>query len=132
MENTSESNADQIQTIERYLAAYNAFDVAGMLALLSADVRFENFSGGQLTAAAHGIGEFGRLAEQSTSMFAEREQRITSVEQGDGAIVIGVAYRGRLAVDIPDGPRAGTVINLQGQTEFRFDGALIASIVDRS
>jgi ketosteroid isomerase-like protein len=132
MENTLESSADGIQTIERYLAAYNAFDVAGMLALLSADVRFENFSGGQLTAAANGIGEFGRLAEQSTSMFSEREQRITSVEQGDGALVIGVDYRGRLAVDIPDGPRAGTVINLQGQTEFRFDGALIASIVDRS
>jgi ketosteroid isomerase-like protein len=132
MENTSAGNADQTQTIERYLAAYNAFDVAGMLALLSANVRFENFSGGQLTAAANGVGEFGRLAEQSTSMFSEREQRITSAEQVDGAIVIGVAYRARLAVDIPDGPRAGTVFNLQGQTEFRFDGALIASIVDRS
>jgi ketosteroid isomerase-like protein len=132
MENTSASNPDQIETIERYLAAYNAFDIAGMLALLSANVRFENFSGGQMTAAANGIGEFGDLARQSTSMFSEREQRITSVEQADGAIVIGIAYRARLAVDIADGPRAGTVINLQGQTEFRFDGALIARIVDRS
>jgi len=40
--------------IERYVAAYNAFDVEGMLATLAADVRFENWSGGQLTAASDG------------------------------------------------------------------------------
>ncbi len=36
--------------IERYLAAYNAFDVPGMLALLDPDVAFEIVSGGQVTA----------------------------------------------------------------------------------
>ncbi|MES2760121.1 MAG: nuclear transport factor 2 family protein [Pseudomonadota bacterium] len=132
MENTSNDSARRVESIERYLAAYNAFDVAGMLALLAPGVRFENYSGGQLTAQASGIDEFRRLAEQSKAVFSEREQRITAIEHGEGSVITGIAYRGKLAVDVPDGPRAGTVLDLQGQSEFWFDGALITKIVDRS
>ena len=32
--------------IERYVTAYNAFDVPGMLAVLHADVTFENVAAG--------------------------------------------------------------------------------------
>jgi ketosteroid isomerase-like protein len=38
--------AEQRDLIARYVAAYNRFDVDGMLALLTDDVRFENVSGG--------------------------------------------------------------------------------------
>ena len=48
------------------MAAYNAFDVEGMLATLAADVRFENWSGGRLTAASDGRDAFRVLAEQRT------------------------------------------------------------------
>lgn len=128
----STTSADQLETINRYLAAYNAFDVAGMLAVLSPDVCFENYSGGQLTAAASGSDQFRRLAEQSSTMFSEREQRVSAIEHGEGTIVAAIAYRGRLCADIADGPKAGSVVELQGTSEFSFDGALIAKIVDRS
>jgi len=118
--------------ISRYIAAYNAFDVDGMLALLSPDVRFENYSGGALTVEATGIAEFRRLAEQSRGMFSEREQRITHVQFDANSVVANIDYRGRLAVDIPDGPVAGTVIALQGQSEFHFVGGCIGKLVDRS
>ena len=118
--------------ISRYIAAYNAFDVDGMLALLSPDVRFENYSGGALTVEATGIAEFRRLAEQSRGMFSEREQRITHVQFDANSAVADIDYRGRLAVDIPDGPVAGTVIALQGQSEFHFVGGRIGKLVDRS
>lgn len=36
--------------VERYIAAYNSFDIEGMLAQLADDVRFENHAGGQLAA----------------------------------------------------------------------------------
>lgn len=120
------------EQIDRYLAAYNAFDVGGMLATLSPEVRFENYAAGQLTAATSGIEEFRQLAEQSKGMFSEREQRITALEPGDGSIIASIAYRGRLSTDIPDGPRAGTVLDVQGTSEFWFDAGLIAKIIDRS
>lgn len=127
-----QSDTAHIELISRYLAAYNAFDIPGMLAVLSPEVCFENYSGGQLTALASGIDEFRRLADESSRLFSERAQRIVALEQGDGSIRASIAYRGRLSVDIPDGPRAGTVLDLTGKSEFCFDGALITKIVDRS
>lgn len=118
--------------IERYLLAYNTFDVDGMLATLADDVRFENWSGGGLTASSDGAAAFRALAEQGKAMFAEREQRITAlVEHGD-AVVASIAWRGRLAVDVPEGPPAGTRLELAGESEFGFRGGRIAVIVDRS
>lgn len=126
------SNPIMKDLIDRYLAAYNSFDVDGMLSLLSQNVRFENYSGGQLTATTNGIDEFKQLAEQSKSLFSEREQRITSLEfRGDYAIAT-IAYRGKLAADIPNGPTAGTILDLQGKSEFSFSNGQITKIVDRS
>jgi hypothetical protein len=122
----------QEQVIQKYVDAYNAFDVDGMLKLLSPDVRFENWSGAHLTTEASGIAEFARLAEQAKTMFSVREQRITAFKQGADYVTVGIAYRGQLAIDIPDGPRAGTVLELNGESEFAFDGHLISRIVDRS
>lgn len=123
---------EQAQVIHEYIAAYNAFDVDGMLKLLSPDVHFENWSGAQLTTDVSGIDEFRRLAHLAKAMFSEREQRVTSLKQSADSIVVSIAYRGQLAVDIPDGPRAGTVLDLNGESEFAFEDRLISKIIDRS
>jgi hypothetical protein len=126
------SNSDNRGLIDRYLIAYNTFDIDSMLALLSQNVRFENYSSGQLTDAANGIEEFRELAEKSKPLFSEREQRITKLTLGQDTAIAGIAYRGRLAVDIPGGPPAGTVLDLQGQSKFSFKAGQISKIVDRS
>lgn len=122
----------QTQAIEHYIDAYNAFDVDGMLKHLSPAVRFENWSGAQLTAEASGIDEFRLLAQQAATLFAEREQRVTAFRQTADSVVASIAYRGRLAVDLPDGPSAGTVLELRGESEFGFENGRISRIVDRS
>jgi ketosteroid isomerase-like protein len=123
---------DRKAVIERYLAAYNAFDIDGMLAQLAPDVRFENIAGGQVNAASSGIEAFRQLAEQGRQLFSEREQRITSLAFDGDTARAGIAWRGRFAVDIPDGPQAGSVVELQGESEFGFDGDHIVRLVDRS
>ena len=125
-------NSDNKELVDRYLVAYNSFDIDGILALLSPDVRFENYSSEQLTDATNGIEEFRELAEKSKSLFSEREQRITKLALGQNSAIADIAYRGQLAADIPGGPPAGTVLNLQGQSEFYFKGGQISKIVDRS
>ena len=103
-----------------------------MLALLSPDVRFENHSGGQLTHATDGVPAFRALAEQSMSRFAEREQHIVRLRFQRGVAVADVAYRARLAVDLPGGPSAGAVLSLRGRSAFSFKAGRISRIVDRS
>ena len=125
-------DASQQDLINRYLAAYNAFDIEAMLAQLEPGICFENFSGGQLTAETSGIEAFRQLAEQSKGQFAEREQRITGLAREGDVLVADIAWRGRLARDIPDGPKAGTVLEMSGRSEFGFGAAGIVKIVDRS
>ena len=118
--------------IERYLACYNAFDVEGMLALLSDEVHFENHSGGALTVSTDGREAFRALAEQGKALFREREQRVTAWQLSPDAAVVEIDYRGTLAVDLPNGMTAGSVLALQGQSEFAFSGGKISRIIDRS
>jgi hypothetical protein len=79
--------AERRDLIARYVAAYNRFDVDGMLALLTDDVRFENVSGGQVTASASGEAEFRALAERASALFSEREHRVTGVQFRGGVAV---------------------------------------------
>jgi ketosteroid isomerase-like protein len=126
------SNEDRKATIERYLAAYNRFDVDGMLAELAPDVRFENVAGGQVNAEATGVEAFRRLAEQGRQLFSEREQRVTALAFESDTARAAITWRGRFTVDVPGGPPAGTFVELQGESEYTFDGARIARLVDRS
>lgn len=118
--------------IERYLRAYNHFDIDGMLALLADGVRFENHSGGQMTMATDGVAAFGDLARQSAGVFSERKQRLVSLAFDGEQATASIAWRGVFAQDVADGPRAGTALELQGQSDFTFAGDRIARIVDRS
>ena len=126
------NNSSMKDLIDRYLVAYNSFDIDGMLSLLSQDVRFENYSGDQLTAATSSIDELRQLAEKSKSLFSEREQRIMGLEFSHDFAAATIAYRGKLAADIPNGPPAGTILDLQGSSEFSFRDGQITKIVDRS
>jgi hypothetical protein len=118
--------------IERYIAAYNGFDLDGMFALLADDVHFENISDGQVTASAFGLANLRLLAEQSAALFSEREQRITSIRFTDESAIVGIAFRGVLAADVPGLSSAGETLELVGESEFGFTGKLIGRIIDRS
>jgi steroid delta-isomerase-like uncharacterized protein len=124
--------AEQRELIDRYVAAYNRFDVDGMMALLTEDVRFENICGGRVTASASGAAEFRALAELGATLFSEREQRVTGVAFRDGVAVASIAYRGVLAMDLPGGPASGSVRTLDGESEFEFADGRISGIIDRS
>jgi hypothetical protein len=118
--------------IEQYVNAYNHFDIEGMLAVLSPQVRFESYTGQELTASANGIDEFRQLAERAKGLFSERMQRITSLEFSQDGATAEIDYHGRLAQDIPGGPKAGSLLELNGVSEFTFGDEQINNIVDRS
>ena len=50
--------------IERFVRAYNSFDVNGMMALMHPQCSFQNISGGEVTASAKGLRQFRELAEE--------------------------------------------------------------------
>ncbi|HRN76210.1 nuclear transport factor 2 family protein [Ottowia sp.] len=118
--------------VDRYLAAYIGFDVPALLAMLSEDVCFETYANDRLTASARGIAEYEALARSSGALFSERSQALRSLSLWSDRGMAVIDFRGTLARDIPDGPPAGTVLELTARSEFRFQGDRITRITNRS
>lgn len=118
--------------IERYLNAYNAFDIDVMMSVIHPDIEFKNVSSGEVNATASGANEFRKLAEQSKGLFSMRNQTITSFETKDDQAFIDVAYEGVLASDLPNGMKAGQTLRLNGRSEFSFRDGKIYRIADIS
>lgn len=124
---------DEIRVlINRYIVAYNAFDVDGMLAVLHPEVEFRNLSGGETTASADGAEQFRHLAEQSKGLFSSRRQEVTSLRVDGDTATADIRFEGVLAADLPNGSRAGEVLRLDGRSEFGVRDHRISRIVDHS
>lgn len=127
-----DTNTSHNKLVNEYLAAYTSFDIPAMLALLAPDIHFENHSNDQLTVSTTGIAAFEDLARKSSDLFSERSQTLQSLRIWPDHAVAMIAFRGKLAKDIPGGPDAGTVIEMQGRSEFSFMDGKITRIVDRA
>ena len=115
--------------VDRYVDAYNAFDVDAMVALLTDDVVFEHHVDGEAALTLTGRDAFRSLATQSAALFAERRQRIVGRRPTPDGIEIDVEFTARLASP-PDG--TPSQVRLTGSSEFTFRDAAIRTIVDRS
>jgi steroid delta-isomerase-like uncharacterized protein len=120
------------ELISAYIDAYNRFDLDAMCALLSSDIRFEHHANGELGAEASGLSAFRALAETGAALFADREQRVMALKIDGRHARADIAFRGTLAADIPGGPPAGTVLALNGSSEFIVENGRISQIIDRS
>jgi len=120
------------QLIEIYLDAYNRFDIPAMLAALTDDVRFEHHQGDELSVATDGKADLERLARVGAQLFAAREQAVLNLEARGDDVIAQIAFRGEIAEDIPDGPGAGTIIEMEGTTEFGFAHGKINKVIDRA
>lgn len=124
-------DAEQRTLIDRYVCAYNASDVEGMLSTLAPNVRFENHSDQQPAVVTDGREAFRELAEQSLALFSEREQRVRSISFRACGAVAEIMYCGVLVAPESSGELVRNVVRLEGSTEFSFENGLISKIVDR-
>jgi ketosteroid isomerase-like protein len=116
--------------VECYLAAYNAFDIDGMMAVIHPDIEFKNVSGGEVNATTSGAGDFRLLAEKSSELFRSRKQKILTFWSNADQASIAVAFEGVLASDLPNGMKAGETLHLNGQSVIKFSDGMIYRIKD--
>ena len=126
------TSAEMHTQIERYINAYNRFDLNGMLATMSPDVHFENIANGSVTASTEGQTELRALAEQSAGLFASRHQKLLKCSFDGDTARAEIAFSAILAQDLPNGPKQGEKLEFQGRTEFCLRDGLIRSIRDIS
>lgn len=113
--------------VERFIEAYNAFNIEVMLTLVHTYIEFRHMSDGQIDAKASGIDAFRRLAEASKAMFESRHQSITAFAVECDRVLVDIDFVATLATDLPSGMRRGDTIRLSGRSEYTFrDGKIIA------
>ena len=125
-------STDRRAVIDRYLGAYNALDVPGMLATLHPDVEFRNVAGGEVTAAAHGREQFRALAEHAVTLFRSRRQSVREYQEEGDRVRIAVDFEGELAAELRPALRTGDTLRLAGHSTFTFRDSSIVELVDES
>jgi len=118
--------------IDNYIKAYNNFDVDSMLADVDEYITFENISNGEADMTLAGIAAFKEQAQQAAMLFKSRQQTVTAIEHSIDHTEVNIAYYAVLAIDLPNGLKAGDELNLTGKSIFKFDGDKIISITDIS
>ena len=118
--------------IQKYVNAYNSFDIDEMLLLLDENIEFRNVSNGLVNTETKGIDQFRQLAEQSKRIFSERLQTVNHYEIKGDLVEIEIDYEGILATDLPNGPKAGETLKIKGKSVFKFKNKRISVIEDYS
>ena len=118
--------------IRKYLEAYNAFDVEGMMDLLHPEVLFCNLYQERITVTTRGKREFRSVAEHGATLFTSRKQEILSLREIPSGMEVSIHYEAELAVDLPNGMKAGERMSFLGVSEFMFKDGLLCSITDSS
>jgi ketosteroid isomerase-like protein len=120
------------ELIDRYVAAYNQYDVDGMLAVMHPEVAFRNVAAGEVTVESHGRETFRVLAERAVTLFAGRRQTVREYGVDGERAWIAVDYEGVLAADLGPELQAGSTLRLTGRSTFTFREGLIIQLVDES
>lgn len=126
---TGEKN---MEIIENYIKAYNAFDIDAMVNLLHKEIVFKNFSNGKINTETKGIPAFRELAEKSSNVFSTRHQTIQDYRVADQHIAVHIDYEAILAVDLSPELKSGDKIELQGKSIFEIHEGKISLIEDYS
>lgn len=120
------------QIIENYIQAYNNFETDRMLEHMHEQVLFVNISGGAVNLTTHGITELRNQAQSAKRLFSSRRQTVVSLRVNGNEADVDIEFEGILAVDFPDGRKAGSEIKLKGKSIFKFDGDKIIELKDIS
>ncbi|WP_242928257.1 nuclear transport factor 2 family protein [Pontibacter vulgaris] len=118
--------------IEDYIYAYNIFNVEDMLANMAPDIEFESITNGEVTLEIKGIENFRSQAEAATNYFTKRKQTITSLSIRGNTAEAVIDYEAKLAIDLPNGLKAGDKLELKGKSVFTFEDGKIMRLQDYS
>ncbi|OXA95546.1 nuclear transport factor 2 family protein [Flavobacterium hercynium] len=118
--------------VHNYIEAYNQFDVEKMIADFDESIVFENSQNGEINLTLNGIKEFTAQAEKGKEYFSARKQTITSFIQDEITAIVEIDYYAVLAIDFPNGLKAGQELNMKGKSVFQFSDDKIVRLTDFS
>jgi len=126
------NNSEKETLINKYIEAYNAFDIDGMLACVTEDVVFRNVMGGTVNMEIYGKNSLQELAEKTKGLFSERAQTVSSITHDDDKTRVDIHFEAVFAMGLPNGAKAGDKMAVEGYSEYEFKDGLISVLADCS
>ena len=118
--------------ITKYISAYNALDVGGMLECLADDVEFQNISNRHINTHTHSKEEFEALANMGVTAFKSRKQSVIRFMTVSNITLVEISYEAIVASNLPNGWTAGQHLSFTGASAFELRDDKIAKIIDES
>ncbi len=121
-----------IELVNKFINAYNSYDVDAMLSLIHPEISFRNVFRGRVDVQAVGREEFKKFALRSARLFAERRQEIISLLVIQDRVIAEIKYHAIVAHNSSEGFKKGTSIDIDGKSEYSFRDGLISTILDET
>lgn len=120
------------QIVLEFIKHYNSFDIDLMIDLFIDDCIFENISNSMGFVECHGKKEIRDIASHARKLFKNRKQTVNNWVIGKDKVAIEIDFEGTLAVDLPNGLKAGNALKLKGVSIYEFEKGKIKRLVDFS
>ncbi|NHE57243.1 nuclear transport factor 2 family protein [Cyclobacterium plantarum] len=118
--------------IENYVHAYNHFDIEGMVQNMDENIIFENITDGKVDLRTEGLKQFVQQATAAKAYFECRNQQIETWDFLEATVKISISYKAILAIDLPNGMKAGDSLEMRGTSIFAFADGKIIRLTDKS
>jgi len=117
-------------TVQKYISAYNDFDIETMVSLMHADCIFESRENNVVMFSTKGKTSFRQICNLSKKNYKYRNQVIEDFKHYDNKVEVKLYFKATLAVDIPDLGKKDEQIAFETKSIFEFKNDLIYKITN--
>lgn len=116
--------------IDRYVHAFNSFDVDTMVSVLHPEISYTCISNGTTVFSAAGIEEFRTLGELWQKLFSSRKLTVIELYEKANLTILEISCSAVWAIESPDGMKAGETLVQEGVAEISFREEKLLGIIE--
>ena len=111
--------------VQKYITAYNNFDIEGMMSYMHTDCIFESKTNGKLTFSTKGKHSYRLICAAAKNNYIFRKQIIEGFRTIGESVEVDLYFKASLALDIPELGKKGEQIAFETKSIFEFKNGLI-------
>lgn len=118
------------EVVQKYISAYNDFDIETMISLMHTDCIFESRTDGMLSFTAKGKHDFRQICMVAKNNYKFRKQVIEGYTRIGDTLEVEIYFKATLANNLLDVGKKDEQIAFETKSSFEFKDGLIYKIVN--
>jgi len=118
------------EIVQKYINAYNNFDIESMMSCMHTDCIFESKHNGKLTFSTKGKHSYRLICIAAKNNYIFRKQIIEGFNSKGESLEVDLYFKASLALDIPELGKKGEKIAFETKSIFEFKNGLIYKLTN--